>query len=121
MKSKLNGPNVFPQFYIELGYNYSLQKKDSEAQQYYNLAIEYSFDKPMYAYSVGKAFWNYNLLDQAVIVYEKAMEMDPKKAFNRHLSHIYGVQGKLLEMFSKYIDLIHSNPGNKAVAQNTFS
>lgn len=121
LKSKLNGPNIFPQFYIELGYNYSLQKRESEAQQYYNLAIEYSFNKPMYAYSVGKAFWNYNLLDQAVIVYEKAMEIDPKKDFNLHLSQIYGEQGKLPEMFSKYIDLIHSNPGNKAVAQNTFS
>lgn len=121
LKSKLNGPNIFPQFYIELGYNYSLQKKDSEALHYYNLAIEYSFDKPMYAYSVGKAFWNYNLLDQAVIVYEKAMEMDPKKDFNLHLAQIYGEQGNLQEMFSKYIDLIHSNPVNKAAAQNTFS
>lgn len=118
---KLNGPNIFPQFYIELGYNYALQKKDVEAQKYYDLAIQFTFEKPIYAYSVGKAFWGYNLLDQAVMVYEKAMEMDPSKDFNLYLAQIYGEQGKLKEMFSKYIDLIIKTPENKAAAQNNFS
>ena len=118
---KLNGPNIFPQFYIELGYNYALQKKDAEAQKYYDLAIQFSFEKPIYAYSLGKAFWGYNLLDQAVMVYTKAMEIDPSKDFNLYLAQIYGEQGKLKEMFSKYIDLIIKTPGNKAAAQNNFS
>lgn len=118
---KLKNPRVNPIFYIELGHNYSLQGMETEAAHYYNLAVQFTFEKPNYSYSVGDAFTNYNRLDEAILVYEKAMELDPEKDFNSQLARIYGEQGNLEKMFSSYINLIQSNPAYKGVAQRNFS
>jgi tetratricopeptide (TPR) repeat protein len=119
--NKLKERRINPLFYVELGYNYSLQQNETQALFYYNKAIEYTLENPNYAYSVGDSFSRYSLLDQAITVYERAMELDPEKDFNLHLARIYGEQGKLEQMFSKYIDLIKSNPGYKGAAQQGFS
>lgn len=121
LKEKLNGRNVFPQFYVELGYNYALQDKPDEAALYYEQALQFAIDKPNYAYTVGKSFTKYNLLDEAVRVYEKAMELDPEVDFNLHLAQIFGEQGEIEKMFSKYIDLMQSNESYRGPAQRNFS
>ncbi|MBZ0327956.1 MAG: tetratricopeptide repeat protein [Altibacter sp.] len=118
---KLAERRVNPLYYVELGYNYSLQQNEIQALIYYNKAIDFTIESPNYAYSVGDSFSRYSLLDQAIMVYEKAMEADPEKDFNLHLARIYGEQGNLEKMFSKYIDLIKSNAGYKGAAQQGFS
>ncbi len=118
---KLKGRRVNPRLYIELGYNYSLQNREIEATQYYDKAVQFTVENPNYAFSVGDIFSKYSLLDKAVEVYEKAMELDAEKDFNLQLARIYGEQGKLEKMFSKYIDLMKSNIGYKGAAQRSFS
>lgn len=118
---KVDDRRINPLFYVELGYNYSLQQNETQALIYYNKAIDYTLENPNYAYSVADSFSRYSLLDQAITVYEKAMESDPEKDFNLYLARIYGEQGKIEQMFSKYINLIKSNPGYKGAAQQGFS
>ncbi len=118
---RLNGRRINPRLYIELGYNYSLQNREIEATQYYDKAVQFTVENPNYAFSVGDIFSKYSLLDKAVEVYEKAMELDAEKDFNLQLARIYGEQGKLEKMFSKYIDLMKSNIGYKGAAQRSFS
>lgn len=106
---------------VELGYNFSLQNKDSIANNYYNDAIDYVDVNSNYAYSIGKTFEKYSLLDKAVQVYEKAMELNSNFDFNSHLARIYGEQGNIEKMFSKYLDLVIKKPRYKVTAEHNFS
>ncbi|MEH6764028.1 MAG: tetratricopeptide repeat protein [Aequorivita antarctica] len=121
LKEKLGDGRNFPQLYVELGYNYSLQSKTELASQYFNKAIEALDKNPNYAYNIGVTFEKYSLLDEAVSTYEKAMALSDKMDFNAQLAQIYGEQGKLEKMFSSYLNLIEKNLSFKAVAQRYFS
>lgn len=118
---KLGAGNNFPQLYVELGYNFSLQKKEELATENYNKAIAAIDQNPNFAYNIGNVFEKYSLLDQAVSVYEKAMKLTENMDFNMQLARIYGEQGKLEEMFEKYLNLMEKNQGFKSVAQRYFS
>ena len=121
LKDKLDSGKEIPQLYVELGYNYALQNKDTLANQNYMQAVDIVERSPNYIFNVGKAFEEYNLLDYAVMAYEKVMVVNPRLNFNMQLARIYGEQGNLEKMFAKYVDLIEKNPSNKSVAQHNFS
>ncbi len=119
--NKLNSGKVIPQLYVELGYNYSLQKKDSLAIKNYQMAVDFVARSPNYMYNVGKVLEKYNLLDYAAVAYEKVMKENPRLDYNMQLARIYGEQGNQEKMFSKYVDLIEKNPSNKNKALRNFS
>jgi tetratricopeptide (TPR) repeat protein len=121
LKEKLNGRNINPQLYIELGYNYSLQNMENEANMYYDKALAYIDEVPNYANAVGNHFEKYSLLDRAIEAYQKGMALDPKKDFNMQLARIYGEQGALDKMFETYINLMEGNPAYRSIAQRYFS
>ncbi len=121
LKEKLADGRNFPQLYVELGHNYSLQRKSELATDYYNKAIQALDLNPNFAYSIGAAFQKYSLLDEATATYEKGMSLSDKMDFNTHLAQIYGEQGKLEQMFNSYLNIIEKNLGYKAVAQRYFS
>ncbi len=121
IQKKLNSRRIIPQLYVELGYNYSLQDKDSLSQISYRKAIDYTYENPMYAYSIGKNFEEYSLLKEAVEVYETAMERDPNKDFNVQLARIYGELGDLDRMFGTYLNLMRDNPAYRSIAKRNFS
>lgn len=117
---KINSGRVIPHLFIELGFNYSLQKNDSIANKYYVEALEYVNVNPNYALMIGESFEKYGLLDMAVSNYENAMSITGKD-YNTQLARLYGEQGKLDKMFIKYLDLIINRPIYKSRAQRTFS
>ncbi len=121
LQDKLSGRRVFPQLYVDLGYNYALQSNDSLAKKEYQKAIDAIEEEPNYGYIVARAFEDYSLLDEAATVYERAMELQPDKNYNIQLANIYGEQGKLEAMFLKLMELIQSNPQYQSRAQRTFS
>lgn len=121
LNERLNARRVSPQFFVELGYNYSLQNKDSIAASYYKQAIDYLEEAPIYTTTIGTAFQKYGLLDEAVATFEKGLELDPDRDYNSQLARLYGEQGKMDKMFSKYIDLIERNPSYTSIAQRNFS
>ncbi len=118
---KLSSRRIIPQLFVELGYNYSLQNKDSLAGVNYRKAIAFTYENPVYAYSIGKNFEEYSLLNEAVEVYETAMLQDPNKDYNVQLARIYGELGKLEEMFGTYLNLMQKNPAYRAIAKRNFS
>lgn len=121
IRERLIGRRQIPKFYIELGHNYALQEKDSLAKVYYEKAIEGVEDNPFNAYTIGKTFTDYSLLDEAVATYELAMKLDPERDYNSQLARIYGEQGDLGKMFEKYVELVEASPGYRATAQRNFS
>lgn len=118
---KLEGRRFQPQYYINLGYNYALQNQDSLAQINYKQALEEINIKPNYATIIAKRFEDYSLLDEAILAFEKGMELNPNLNANMQLARIYGEQGKIELMFTKYIDLIETRPNYKSIAQRNFS
>lgn len=99
----------YPPFTIELGYNYALQNDTVTANTYYNKVINTVTHNPSYAFSIGKSFENLSLLDQAVKTYKTAMEVNPEFNFDVQLARIYGEQGDIKKMFTKYIEFSATN------------
>jgi len=121
LKDRINDRRINPQLYIELGYNYALQQKDSLAKKEYNRAVDYIKEQPMWAYSLGRVFTDYSLLDEAVTVYTTAMQLNPDRDYYPQLARIYGEQGKLELMFQTYLDLTQSSPSFIPSIQRNFS
>lgn len=121
LKEKIGDGRNFPQLYVELGYNYSLQNNTELASENFNKAIQALDQNPNFAYNIGAAFQKYSLLDEAVSTYEKAMVLSDKMDFNSQLAQIYGEQGKLEKMFISYLNLIEKNLSFKSSSQRYFS
>ena len=121
IKEKLGSGRNFPQLFVELGYNYSLQNKPELATENYNKAIASLAENPNFAYNVGNTFQKYSLLDEAAATFEKAMSLSDQADFNSQLAQIYGEQGKLEMMFNSYLNLIEKNLSFKTTAQRYFS
>lgn len=121
IKDKLGNGRNYPQLYVELGHNYSLQNQPEQATLNYNKAIEAIESNPNYSYNIGNTFEKYSLLDQAIAAYEKAMALSDKLDFNMQLAQIYGEQGNLEKMFDSYLGLVEKNNAFKGAVQRYFS
>lgn len=110
-----------PMLLVEMGYNYQLKDSLDIANQYYNKAISLIEENPAYTSSIANQFEAHSLLDEAIIVYKKGMELLPNANFNMQLARIYGEQGDIEHMFSNYIDYIESKPVFLNNAKRIFS
>ena len=96
LREKISQPFVFPTFFIELGYNFTLQNQAENAQQYYQQAIQKIDENPNFGYSASDTdFKNMPLLDEAIAAYAytKAMLLKPELNYDFQLARIYGEQG----------------------------
>jgi len=121
--NKLDAKRIIPQLYVELGYNYSLQRNDSLATINYNKAILFVKETVRFNYgrSVGQTFEKYSLIEEAIATYTVAMEVFPDSDFSYQLAKLYGEQGNLEKMFDSYLTLIKKNRSYLGVAQQNFS
>ncbi|HKK12116.1 MAG TPA: tetratricopeptide repeat protein [Flavobacteriaceae bacterium] len=111
----------FPPLLVELGYNYQLKDSLNMANKYYNDAILKVEENPVYTSSIARQFERHSLLDQAILVYKKGMELLPEANFNIPLARIYGEQGNVEQMFSNYLDYIAAKPTFLNNAKRAFS
>ncbi|MFD2100586.1 tetratricopeptide repeat protein [Flagellimonas iocasae] len=111
---KIADPYVFPTFFIELGYNYTLQNQSDRATEYYDQAILKIDENPNYGYSVGYRFQKYALLDYAVKAYSNAMALKPELNYDFQLARIYGEQGDIEKMYQSYLNLIWQGRTSRA-------
>ncbi|GMN10416.1 tetratricopeptide repeat protein [Croceitalea sp. MTPC9] len=111
---KIKQEFTFPTFYIELGYNYTLQDQPQKAQEYYQKAINTLGENPNFGYSVGYRFQKYALLDEAVAAYSKAMQLKPELNYDFQLARIYGEKGDIEKMFTSYLKLIYEGKSSRS-------
>ncbi len=121
LKEKLGDARNYPQLYVELGHNYSLQNKTELATESYNKAIQSIETNPNFGYNIGNTFEQYSLLDEAIAAYRKAMELNDRMDFSLQLAQIYGEQGNLEKMFESYLDIVEKNKSFRSTAQRYFS
>ena len=121
LENRISTSSRLPQILVELGHNYTLQDKDSIANTYYNEAIAYIDDNSRYAYTIGKAFEKFSLLDETIVLYEKAMLLDEDLEFSQQLARLYGEKGEVEKMFTSFVNLIEKKPNTKPYAQRQFS
>lgn len=105
-------------WYVELGYNFQLQKKSEKATQNYQLAIQKIQENVSNVYGVANAFERKVLLDYALQSYELAISLDPKYRFNYQMALIYGQLGKPEMMIEKFLEEMYLNPQNSVMVQN---
>ncbi|MDC6366132.1 tetratricopeptide repeat protein [Muricauda sp. AC10] len=103
---KIKEPYTFPTFFIELGYNYTLQDLPERSSEYYEQAIQKIDENPNYGYSIGYRFQKYALLDYAIRAYTRAMALKPDLNYDFQLARIYGEQGDIEKMYQSYLNLI---------------
>jgi tetratricopeptide (TPR) repeat protein len=110
-----------PQYLVELGYNFQLKEEEDKANNYYNQAVLKIEENPIYAFGVARRFEEHALLDYAVKVYERGMELRLESNFNIQLARIYGEQGKVEKMFKSYINFLEKNDNYTIHAKRIFS
>ncbi|QTD36287.1 tetratricopeptide repeat protein [Polaribacter batillariae] len=104
---KSNASQVY--LYVYLGYNYERQQQKEQAKINYDLALN-SLDKnAAYGGIIGRLFKDYNLLDNAILAYEKAMEKNKNANYSFQIAQIYGEKGDFKQMFESYINLVDKN------------
>ncbi|AUC85721.1 hypothetical protein CW731_10670 [Polaribacter sp. ALD11] len=109
LKSRITANKSQVYLYVYLGYNYEKQLQKEKAQENYTLALN-SLDKnPAYGGLIGRLFKDFNLLDDAILAYEKAMEVNKNANYNFQIAQIYGEKGDFKKMFESYIDLVDKN------------
>jgi tetratricopeptide (TPR) repeat protein len=112
---KANKNEVY--LYVYLGYNYEKQQQREKAQEYYKVALISLEKNAAYSGAIGRLFKNYNLLDEAILAYNKAMELNKNVNYNFQIAQIYGEQGDFKKMFESYADLVDKNDQYLTVVQ----
>ncbi len=109
LQKAMNSKYKRPQLWVDLGYNYTLQKDSVNAQKAYQKAIAAIQNNPNAAYSIGRAFENHNLLQEAKQVYTTAMQLSSKTNVHLQLAYVYGQLYEVQNMFNSYLNLMAKN------------
>ncbi|KAB1158958.1 tetratricopeptide repeat protein [Tenacibaculum aiptasiae] len=94
---------------VIIGYNYERQQNDSEANKYYQKALNSLNKKGNYGSVIASLFKNYNKLDFAIEAYTKTMENHPQANYGFQLAQIHGEKGDYPKMFESYVNLVDKN------------
>ena len=110
-----------PLLYVEIGYNYQLQKDMGRADKNYNLAIKAVADNPNNVYSVAGGFEQKTLLEYAVKTYNTATTANKNMNFDYQLALIQGQLGNTEAMIEKLLSYAYNNQQNLVMVQNQLS
>lgn len=110
-----------PLLYVELGYNYQLQKDMAKAEKNYKAAIKTVTDNPSNVYAVANAFEQKTLLEYALKAYETATEINKSMNFDYQLALIQGQLGNTDLMIEKLLSYSYNNKQSVVVVQNQLS
>jgi tetratricopeptide (TPR) repeat protein len=103
-----NSPN-HSYLFVYLGYNFDRQQQKELAKKNYEIALNSIDQRPNYGGIIGRTFKEYNLLDYAILAYEKVMVKNENVNYSFQIAQIYGEKGNLKKMFETYIDLVDKN------------
>jgi tetratricopeptide (TPR) repeat protein len=114
-KKKFNHPILF----IELGYNFHLQKNSSKATKQFELALSEIEKETNYVYQIGNAFEQKALLDWALKAYELAQTKTPN--FGYQIALLQGQLGNIELMTDKLLDFSFEKQENTSLVQTHLS
>jgi len=110
-----------PTLYVELGYNFQLQKNTSKAEKQYNLALDEVKKEPNFAYQIGNSFEKKVLLNWALKAYDIAQKGNANLNFDYQVALIHGQKGDLELMTDKLLQFSFDKPDNTSLVQNYLS
>ena len=110
-----------PLLFVEIGYNYHLQKDAANAEKYFKRAMDAVVNNPGNVYTIANAFEQKVLLAQAVKAYETAMEANKSLNFDYQMALLQGQLGNLDLMIEKLLQYSYVNQQNLPVVQNQLS
>lgn len=113
-RQRYNQPDLF----IELGYNFQLQKKLELANEQYSKALQEVTNEPQFAYQIAGAFEQKGLLDWAVKSYETAQKINPSLNFDIQIALLQGQLGNLEGMLNRMLDYGFNVQEGTATIQN---
>lgn len=104
--------------YVELGYNYQLQKNLEKADKNYAIALDKIKENPNNVYGIAYAFEQKVLVEKAIKAYEIGKSVNPNLNFDYQLALLQGQLGNMELMTDKLLDFAYSNPANLPLVQN---
>lgn len=107
-----------PNLYIELGYNYQLQKNTDKADKNYKIALEKIKENPNNVYNVARDFEQKVLVEQAIEAYRLGTLGNPDANFDYQVSLLQGQLGKIDLMIDTLLDYSFKFPINAPLVQN---
>ena len=107
-----------PLLYVEIGYNYQLQKDMGKANKNYDLAIKAIADNPSYVYTIAGAFEQKVLLEYAIKAYDTATALNKSMNFDYQLALIQGQLGNTDLMIEKLLSYAYNNQQSLSLVQN---
>ena len=109
LKTKIRKSPNHGYLYVYLGYNFDRQQQKELAKKNYEIALNSIDERPNYGGIIGRIFKDYNLLDNAVLAYQKTMAKNKNANYSFQIAQIYGEKGDFKKMFESYIDLVDKN------------
>jgi tetratricopeptide (TPR) repeat protein len=106
---------------VELGYNYQLQKDETNAKKFYEQAIDRIKKNANETYSIANSFERKSLIDYALLAYKTGIEIEPRMNFNFQMAVLYGQKGNTDLMIETYLLESYQNPQNLPMIQNQLS
>lgn len=110
-----------PQLYVDLGYNYQLQKNQAKADKYYQQAIDAVKEQPGMVMLIANAFEKKVLIKQALGAYEVAMAKNPALTFDYQIAILQGQLGNMELMIESLLNFAFKNQQNTGMVQNQLS
>lgn len=107
--------------FVELGYNFQLQKNDNKAKKYYDEAIDRIRKNPNEVYGVANTFEKKVLLEYALKSYLVAGEMVPTFDFKYQTALLHGQLGNTDQMIVNFLEEAFENPQSAVMIQNQLS
>ncbi|MFK6999612.1 tetratricopeptide repeat protein [Flavobacterium oreochromis] len=108
----------YPNLYVELGYNYQLQKEQDLADRNYKIAISKINENPNNVYGIAREFEQKVLLGQAVEAYTLAQKLNSEANFDYQIALLQGQLGNIDLMIESLVDYAHKFPNNLVLVQN---
>ena len=108
----------YPNLYVELGYNYQLQKQQDKADKNYRIALDKIKENPNNVYTIARDFEQKVLLAQAVEAYTLGQNLNPQINFDYQIALLQGQMGNIDFMIQSLLDYAFKNPSNLVLVQN---
>ena len=105
-----------PNLYIELGYNFQLQRNNEKANKNYQIALDKIKENPNYVYAIARDFELKSLLEQAIEAYKLGTIGNAN--FDYQVALLQGQIGKMDLMIDTLVDYAYLFPTNLALVQS---